>query len=176
MGCLKLTYLDEGVRLRPAGPDPLAEKYSSYSPYNYVLNNPVRYIDPDGRYVENAGGRDPDMWELVEHEELGLAWRNKESGVVEVAQDDQELMHYLIATGGNITGVDVSLSDQMLYLIWDNLFQAGSSEISSGKSSTPTPEGSFVTTYKYHTGMPNAKGQISQHPNALPAERAAHWC
>ncbi len=31
--------------------DPLAEKYYSVSPYAYCLNNPVKYIDPDGRQV-----------------------------------------------------------------------------------------------------------------------------
>jgi len=29
--------------------DPLAEKYPNYSPYVYCKNNPVLYIDPDGR-------------------------------------------------------------------------------------------------------------------------------
>ena len=35
-------------------PDPLTEEYYSFSPYNFVLNNPIIYIDPDGRKVKPA--------------------------------------------------------------------------------------------------------------------------
>lgn len=43
--------------------DPLCEKYYSISPYAYCMNNPVKYIDPDGKDVailiakNGAGGR-----------------------------------------------------------------------------------------------------------------------
>ncbi|ELM3645199.1 hypothetical protein SL053_002271 [Flavobacterium psychrophilum] len=30
-------------------PDPLSEEFPSYSPYSYCFNNPLKFVDPDGR-------------------------------------------------------------------------------------------------------------------------------
>src|SRR5699024_9089030 len=57
---LGLNWIDHHARNYDAAlgrwmsPDPLAEEYSSWSPYNYVMNNPVRDVDPTGMYVEEA--------------------------------------------------------------------------------------------------------------------------
>ena len=57
-----LDWLDYGARMdNPAiglwtQVDPLAEKYYNVSPYVYCAGNPIRYVDPDGRwYWENNG-------------------------------------------------------------------------------------------------------------------------
>lgn len=40
-------YLDTAGRW--FSPDPLSEEFSSWTPYNFALNNPIKNIDPDGR-------------------------------------------------------------------------------------------------------------------------------
>lgn len=37
--------------------DPLAEKFAHISPYVFVENNPVRYMDPDGRELVDPNGK-----------------------------------------------------------------------------------------------------------------------
>ncbi|MDS1031213.1 RHS repeat-associated core domain-containing protein [Porphyromonadaceae sp. NP-X] len=65
--------------MRFTTPDPLAEKYYSISPYAYCLNNPVRFVDPDGRVVMTKKMQEkyPELTNYMKN--LSNEWANKSS-------------------------------------------------------------------------------------------------
>jgi hypothetical protein len=70
-----MRYYDAATA-RWLGVDPLAELYESWSPYNYVLNNPLAFGDPSGLCPEGYGH--------------GEVWNDPENGPVTCYMEDTD--------------------------------------------------------------------------------------
>jgi len=55
--------------------DPLADKYYTFSPYAYVANNPLKYIDPDGKKIVIPNIADRDLvLKMINSKATGTFW------------------------------------------------------------------------------------------------------
>ena len=93
---LSLPYVDFGARMynpdwgRWFTQDPLAEKYYSWAPYCYCINNPVKYVDPNGLDLQLAGTK--------EEQEMLLAMLQRLTNYKLILHQNGTVTHSIVKT------------------------------------------------------------------------------
>ncbi|MEP1033839.1 RHS repeat-associated core domain-containing protein, partial [Ekhidna sp.] len=96
----ELQWTDYGARMYDAaigrwnGIDPLSDKYRLISPYSYVANNPLSYIDIDGRDIKN-----PDKY-VISNKKFIRKLKQFDRALAKIAGVNKS-SYSLIITGGD---------------------------------------------------------------------------
>jgi RHS repeat-associated protein len=110
--------------------DPLFEKYPNVSPYNYALNNPLRFIDPKGMEAVDATPDDPDdknkqKSTINYFQELGSFIKE---GISVISSNFEKFSNNLINDAENVSSDIMKDGPSTLNSVSENVFAAGAAQ------------------------------------------------
>ena len=144
--------------------DPLADRYSSISPYTYVANNPLLYIDPDGRqlYLANNEGLSQainDILALVDDADF--------KGSVVLKFEDSDKGTKVDADFGDLSEDQVS-GNAGLNLLKNVINSDRNYLYEVGTTVSGVDRDSGKPTEEYSLGTPSSKGSIGLNLSTTP--------
>ena len=98
--------------MRTTSMDPLCEKYYSISPYAWCGNNPVNYVDPDGRLVIAKGDSAQNVVLQTIHPNDRQYLSFDENGLLSISKPDLDMSNY-----SNLTALSQLVNDKTTYYI-----------------------------------------------------------
>lgn len=136
--------------------DPVADEYTSYSPYNYTLNNPINNIDPNGMWVETADGYSTDDPEDIKKFLAGAAVATEKAVELgtKAINEAGKLVEAGISEGGSFLGRALGLTAALV------LMPANNGESAHKASFTARLSNEDNQRYNYLAAK-ESKGQIT---------------
>lgn len=118
--------------------DPLAEKFPSWSPYNYVENNPLKNVDPSGMATERV---DP-----TEIYKSGNQQQIRAFELFAKSEEGQKIIGQFAEAGQTIAGIKYDKSGEYdkkgMDLTFDNnISKEADAQGASGETSTALKDG-----------------------------------
>ena len=90
--------------------DPLGEKYPNTSPYNYCVNNPIRYVDLDGMdWVENKKTGDVEWRKDATKDNVPKGWSYIGTEYKGITIREFKTTNYETADGGSYAALEIKI-------------------------------------------------------------------